>query len=117
VTATTTDFAAMAAAADAIFARVAADQRADDLMYQLGYQAGHDSGVDESDDRDAESWAKMAAWLRRSANSPSYDELCRRRGEDPTDPCPTRCGRCSRCVRSRAWQANGQADYPGAGGA
>ena len=103
--------------AAAIFARVEADQHADDLTYQLGYQAGHDSGVYESDDRDAESWSEMARWIRASANSPSHDELRRRRGEDPTDQCAVRCGRCSRCIRSRAWWANGCRDYPGDGGA
>ncbi len=99
--------------ADVIFRRVEADLLRDQLTSTLAWRAGHDSGVDESDDRDAESWAKMADWLRRSANSPSYDELCRRRGEDPTDPCPVHCGRCSRCVRADAVRRNG-GDWGGA---
>lgn len=75
--------------------------------FKFGWYGGYSAGVDDSDDRDAESWAKMANWLRRSANEPTFDELCRRRGE--TNPCPTRCRKCATCRRSLAYWAS-QAD-------
>lgn len=106
----------MVAAADAIFARVEADQRAVADAFRLGYQTGHADGYVAGEKDDSWWWCWTLGIAKRHAKMVPHNELCRRRAEDPTDGCPTRCGKCSACVRAHAWQANGQADYLGDGG-
>lgn len=74
-----------------------------------GDATGYDRGCADTDAL----WTAALGIARRHAQMPTEDELRRRRTSDPVDPCPTRCQKCSRCVRSVAWWARGGADHPG----
>ncbi len=73
------DIQQMQRQATAIFARVEADQRADDLMYQLGRLAGDEAGYRRGETDEAARWCWAFGLLRRVALGPSHAELVRRR--------------------------------------
>jgi len=50
-------------------------------MYGLGYMHGLDRGREQADTEAAEVWSDVARRVRAIANQPTFEELCRRRGE------------------------------------
>lgn len=104
---------AMADEAAAIIRRAEGDDRAWRDGFSFGYECGRAEGHQAGGAAADLLWIEALGVVRAAASSATHAELELRRAEDPTDPCPTRCGRCSRCVRSRAWWANGGRDYPG----
>ncbi len=112
----TTDFAAMAAEAERIFKRVKMDQARDAVLIRLGIAIGDERGYQRGERDECGRWEWALGIAKRHSLMVTHAVLTRRRNEDPTEPCPTRCGRCSRCVRAHAWQASGGRDYPGDGG-
>jgi len=106
---------AMVAEVLAIGRRVEADQRVGALMYKLGHADGFAAGYRCGERDDSALWCWALGLVQKCALMLTHKEMVRRRAEDPIAPCPVKCGRCSRCVRAHAWQANGH-DYPGDGG-
>jgi hypothetical protein len=85
--------------------------------FDVGCEAGLAVGYSQGWDAHGE---MVDAWLgvtRAALKAPTRDELAERR-QYRDDQCPTRCDRCSRCVRAAAVLRNrarhGQDDYPGA---
>ncbi|MDQ6875798.1 MAG: hypothetical protein M3042_12145 [Actinomycetota bacterium] len=77
------------------------------------YAAGWADGWRDAESAAAASWKPLAAWVRGTANSPSYNVLAARRATPDTDPCSDRCRRCSRCVGSLAYWGRGGRDWLG----
>lgn len=98
--------------AAAIFARVEADQRADEEAHRFGRACGRAEGwVEGAEDTD-QVWMNAFGIIRRVAEGPTHAELVRRRADDCREPCPVHCGRCSRCIRADAVHRQG-GDWPG----
>lgn len=94
------DILRMQSVSAAIFARVEADQRADEEGFRFGRQCGRAEGwVEGAADTDWV-WMNTFGVIRRVAEGPSHAELVRRRADDCREPCPVHCGRCSRCIRA-----------------
>lgn len=49
--------------------------------YESGYAAGWTAGYLAAESDDAARWAEMRRMIQRTAGSPSFAELCERRGE------------------------------------
>jgi len=81
--------------------------------FSAGAEVGHELGVRHGEAAEARLWSEALGILQQTANRPLQAELQRRRAEDPTDPCPARCRRCSQCARSIAWWSRGGRDYYG----
>lgn len=78
------------------------------LGYGTGFDVGHAHGV--ADEGDA--WTAVVTGWAQDWRRPRYAELEARRVVDHR-PCPARCGKCSRCVCSEAWQRRGGRPYFG----
>jgi hypothetical protein len=79
-----------------------------ELGIDAGYAVGWGDGYSERD-------SEVQAWLgvsRAHLKSPSYAELEERR-QHHTDPCRTKCARCSQCIHSMAFWRRGGRDYLG----
>lgn len=83
-----------------------------DLGHASGYQAGWLAGRDE----EASAWQAIVTGYAALISQPSRAELARRR-RPSNDPCASRCGRCSQCIRADAVTSNlaryGFPDFPG----
>ena len=55
-----------------------------DASYALGFMHGLDRGREQADDEAAAHWSGVASYVKRTAGSPRYSELCERRGQ-PAD--------------------------------
>ncbi|HEV8174586.1 MAG TPA: hypothetical protein VGP91_13155 [Actinoplanes sp.] len=64
---------------DRIFRMVDADQAAMAFFFNLGLHEGYRQGYQAAEDDMAKAWAKLAASVQASANTPSHAELQRRR--------------------------------------
>jgi len=82
--------------------------------YIAGYHVGHELGVRHGEAAEARLWSEALGALQQTANLPLQAELEARRADTCTDPCPTRCRQCSRCVRSLAYWGRGGRDFAGA---
>jgi len=92
-----------------------------------GYRRGLDAGIEAGLAVGwSQGWAAHAElidrWLgitREALKAPTQDELAKAR-EHTNEPCRTRCGRCSRCIRADAVARNLRRycspDYPGTRG-
>lgn len=105
----------MVAEAERIFRRVEMDKARDAMLIRLGMAIGDERGYQRGERDECGRWEWALGIAKRHALMVTHAVLVRRRNEDPTDPCPTRCGRCSRCVRSDAVRRHG-GDYAGDGG-
>lgn len=81
--------------------------------FRLGFNVGRADGYDQGRADEAAEWTAALGIARRHADLPSEEKLFRLRAEDPIQPCPTRCRKCSRCVRSRSWWSRGGRDFAG----
>lgn len=79
--------------------------------YRFGWHAGRADGLDQAAADTDRLWLGALGLIQTV--SPTSAELHRRRAEDPKNPCPTRCRKCSRCVRSMAYWSRGGRDYLG----
>ncbi len=108
----TMNITGMAAEAEVIFRRVECDQAREAMLIRLGMAIGDERGYQRGERDECGRWEWALGIAKRHALMATHAVLVRRRNEDPTEPCPTRCGRCSRCIRSGAVGRQG-GDYPG----
>lgn len=84
--------------------------------YRLGYHTGHRRGVIAGRAEEAAAWQAIITGYSAVLDAPTRAELARAR-RPSNDPCPRRCGSCSRCTRAAAVTRNlanyGVPDYPG----
>ncbi len=84
--------------------------------FQLGYDSGYQRGVRAGRDEEATAWTAIVTGYSAALDGPTRDELARVR-KPSNEPCPTGCGRCSRCIHAAAVTSNrasyGRPDFPG----
>lgn len=102
--------AALLAALDATERRVADAYRAG---YRDGHRTGWEIGYAHAHEEVAAAWSEVAAKVHAAAGQRTpADHAAMDASAAAGDPCPARCGRCSRCIRAHAVQRHG-GDYPG----
>lgn len=84
--------------------------------YTLGFESGHDVGYRRGVADEGAAWTAIFTGCAETWRRPEYAELQQRR-RPTNEPCRTRCGRCSSCIRAQAVHRNreryGCDDFPG----
>jgi hypothetical protein len=81
---------------------------------RLGRAAGDEIGYERGRADECAEWTAAMTGCAETWRRPKYAQLQAIRAESPTNqPCPTRCRKCSVCLRSISFWARGGRDFLG----